>query len=256
MAKESVLIVEDEPLIRWTIRQALTAWGFEPVEAADATAAMRAFEDHPPDVVLLDINLPDGSGLELLRRFKQRRPRVAVIIVSAEVMVENAIEALRGGADDFIAKPIDMDELRIALRNGLRAQPEPPEKKEKRKVLIVTDSAERANRLKAMIGSWEIEIESAKTQGEIEQACRGAHDIAIVDLSPAQLRMALPILRASEGHAQAPVLVSINQIAGDPNVVGLLPQYRAMPCSPAEMALLLQRYTKSMSEITYAKRLL
>ena len=256
MAKEKVLIVDDEPLIRWTMQQALTAWGFEPVEAADATTAIRAFEHCPPDAVLLDINLPDGSGLELLRRFKRERPKTAVIIVSGEVIVANTIEALRGGADDFITKPIDLNELRIALQNGLRAQQEPLGKMKKQKVLIVADSAERANRLKAMIGSREIEIESANTQEEIERACRGAHDIAIVDLSPAQLRVALPILRASEGHAQAPVLVSINQIAGDPNVVGLLPQYRAMPCSPAEMELLLQRRMKSLSEIKSAKTLL
>jgi CheY-like chemotaxis protein len=118
--------------------------------------------------------------------------------------------------------------LERRLLNGLYAKREPPGETGKQKVLIVTDSADRANRLKAMIGSQEIEIESAKTQEEIERACDGAHDIAIVDLSPAQLRVALPILRASEGHAQAPVLVSINQIAGDPNVAGLLPQYRAM----------------------------
>jgi DNA-binding response OmpR family regulator len=256
MAREKVLIVDDEPAIRWAMRQALTTWGFNPVEAPDAAAAKDAFETQTPDVVLLDINLPDGSGLELLRRFKGLRPKTAVIIVSGEVFVENTIEALRGGADDFITKPIDLNELRIAMQNGLRTQREPPRPAGKQKVLIVADSAEGANRLRAMIGSYEIEIESAKTQEEIERACGGAHDLTIVDLSPAQLRAALPKLRASAGHAQVPVLVSVNQIAGDPNVVGLLPQYRAMPCSLTEMELLLQRRMKSMSEIRSAKALL
>lgn len=72
-------------------------------------------------MVLLDIDLPDGSGLDVLRRIKQDRPESIVIMITGNVRVDNTISALRGGAYDFIGKPLNLEELRVTIRNGIEA---------------------------------------------------------------------------------------------------------------------------------------
>jgi two-component system response regulator AtoC len=122
MQKEKVLVVDDEPMIRWTLTEALRSWGYETIEAGRIDAALRSFDSEHPALVLLDINLPDGSGLDLLSEIKRRRPQAVVIMITANVMVEDTIAALRGGAYDFIGKPINLSELQVTIRNGLEAR--------------------------------------------------------------------------------------------------------------------------------------
>src|SRR6185369_5787368 len=119
--KERILVVDDEKMIRWSLGEALRGWGFDPVEAATAGNALSAFEADPPAAVLLDINLPDGSGLDVLRKMRQREPEAVIIMITANVLVDETIAALRGGAYDFIGKPINLDELHVAIRNGIEA---------------------------------------------------------------------------------------------------------------------------------------
>jgi two-component system response regulator AtoC len=71
--------------------------------------------------VLLDIDLPDGSGLDALREIKTRRPDAVVVMITANVVIQNTIAALRGGAYDFIGKPLSLEELRVTIRNGIEA---------------------------------------------------------------------------------------------------------------------------------------
>ena len=122
MAKEKVLIVDDEQLIRWTLTEALRTWGYVSVEASSVAAAIQAFEAEQPAAVLLDVNLPDGSGLEVLRQVKHRQPDAVVIMMTGNVLVSDTIAALRGGAYDFIGKPINLEELQVTIRNGIEAQ--------------------------------------------------------------------------------------------------------------------------------------
>jgi two-component system, NtrC family, response regulator AtoC len=119
MAKGKVLIVDDESLIRWTLNEALRGWGYEPIEAATVAGALATFESDRPAAVLLDINLPDGSGLNVLKEIKTRQPQAVVIMITANVMIEDTLAALRGGAYDFISKPINLNELEVTIRNGL-----------------------------------------------------------------------------------------------------------------------------------------
>lgn len=121
MAKEKVLVVDDEPMIRWTLTEALRGWGYEPVEAATVQAALASFDNEHPQAVLLDINLPDGSGLDVLREIKRRSTNAVVIMITANVLIEDTISAMRGGAYDFIGKPINLNELQVTIRNGLEA---------------------------------------------------------------------------------------------------------------------------------------
>ena len=122
MPKQKVLIVDDEQLMRWTLAEALRSWNYLSVDAESAGKALYAFDNDQPDAVLLDVNLPDGSGLDVLREIKRRQPDAVVIMMTGNVMVEDTIAALRGGAYDFIGKPINLEELQVTIRNGIEAQ--------------------------------------------------------------------------------------------------------------------------------------
>ncbi len=122
MVKEKVLIVDDEEMLRWTLREALRSWGYETVEAGSVAQGVKEFETEQPAVVLLDINLPDGSGIDALHEIKRRQPDAVVIMITSEVVIENTIAALRGGAYDFIGKPVSLEELQVTIRNGTEAQ--------------------------------------------------------------------------------------------------------------------------------------
>ncbi len=119
--KERILVIDDEKMIRWSLGEALRGWGFMPAEAATAGEGLAAFEAESPAAVLLDINLPDGSGLDVLRKMRQREPEAVIIMITANVLVDETIAALRGGAYDFIGKPINLEELHVAIRNGIEA---------------------------------------------------------------------------------------------------------------------------------------
>ena len=121
MAKEKILIVDDEPMIRWTLNEALRGWEYDTVEAGTVAGALASFEADRPAAVLLDINLPDGSGLDALREIKKRQPQAVVIMITANVLLEDTIAALRGGAYDFVGKPINLNELQVTIRNGIEA---------------------------------------------------------------------------------------------------------------------------------------
>jgi two-component system response regulator AtoC len=120
-SKQKILVVDDEKMIRWSLGEALRGWGYQAIEAETAAAALTAFDAEAPAAVLLDINLPDGSGLDVLRQIRRRQADAIVIMITANVLVDETIAALRGGAYDFIGKPINLDELQVAIRNGFEA---------------------------------------------------------------------------------------------------------------------------------------
>jgi DNA-binding NtrC family response regulator len=122
MIKDKILVVDDEPEIRRMLLDALRGWGYETAEAETAAAALTVFDAEQPAAVLLDISFPNGSGLDVLRQIKHRQPHAVVIMITADMRIENAISALRGGAYDFIAKPINPEELRYIIRNGIEAR--------------------------------------------------------------------------------------------------------------------------------------
>ena len=119
--KQKILVLDDEKMIRWSLGEALRGWGYEPIEVGTAAAALEAFDAEQPVANLLDINLPDGSGLEVLRQIRSRQQDAVVIMITANVLVDETIAALRGGAYDFIGKPINLEELQVAIRNGIEA---------------------------------------------------------------------------------------------------------------------------------------
>jgi DNA-binding NtrC family response regulator len=121
MPKEKVLVVDDDSAIRYTLTEALRGWGYEPLEASNIAAALESFDAEQPSAVLQDINLPDGSGLDALLEYKKRQPQAIVIMITGNVQLEDTIAALRGGAYDFIGKPVRLGELQVTIRNGIEA---------------------------------------------------------------------------------------------------------------------------------------
>jgi len=121
MARHKILVVDDEDLIRWSIRQKLTKWGYSSVEADSLDSAQHAFDRDPSDLILLDVRLPDGSGLDFLRTVRERSPDTIVIMMTAYGVLADAIEALRLGAYDFVAKPLEFEELERTIQNALDA---------------------------------------------------------------------------------------------------------------------------------------
>ncbi len=114
-----ILIVDDDSSIRYALAQALRSWNYESVSAANLAEARRAFHEEEPNVVLLDIDLPDGSGLDFLTEIKAEQSEAIVVMITGNVDVKSTIAALRGGAHDFIGKPVRLEELRVTLRNAL-----------------------------------------------------------------------------------------------------------------------------------------
>ena len=121
-SNEQILVVDDDQMIRWTLREALQSWGFTTVEAGSAAEAVKLFQAELPAAVLLDIDLPDGSGLDVLREIKGEHPEAIAIMITGNVQIDNTISALRGGAYDFIAKPLNLEEIRVTLRNAIEAR--------------------------------------------------------------------------------------------------------------------------------------
>jgi two-component system, NtrC family, response regulator AtoC len=117
-----ILIVDDDRFIRMALGEALRSWGYQVVEAGTISEAKEVFAAEDVKVVLLDIELPDGSGLDLLKEIKEESPESLVIMVTGSIDVPNTVAALRGGAHDFIGKPIKLEELRVTLRNALETQ--------------------------------------------------------------------------------------------------------------------------------------
>ncbi|HQZ97432.1 MAG TPA: sigma-54 dependent transcriptional regulator [Pyrinomonadaceae bacterium] len=113
-----VLIVDDDRFVRMALSEALKSWQYDIVEADSVASAKKTFAEEEPAIVLLDIDLPDGSGLDILRDIKEQSPDTIAVMITGNVDVENTVAALRGGAHDFIGKPVRIEELRVTLRNA------------------------------------------------------------------------------------------------------------------------------------------
>jgi two-component system KDP operon response regulator KdpE len=114
-----VLVVEDEPQMRRFLRASLTSHGFRLIEAETQQEAIAQATTHAPDLVLMDLGLPDGDGIELTRKFREWS-RVPIIVISARGREEDKVEALDAGADDYLTKPFGVNELLARMRVALR----------------------------------------------------------------------------------------------------------------------------------------
>ena len=129
MAEPQILIVEDEAAMQRFLQTTLRAHGFAVLDAATAKAAMVLVTTHTPDLILLDLGLPDGDGLELVKQIRGWS-QVPILVVSARGREADKVEALDLGADDYLTKPFGTRELlariRVALRHRVQTTAETP----------------------------------------------------------------------------------------------------------------------------------
>ncbi|UJR82905.1 response regulator [Sandaracinus amylolyticus] len=127
-ARTRVLVVEDEPSMRRFLRATLTSHGYEALEAETAAAGMRMATQHNPEIILLDLGLPDRDGLDLTRELREWS-RAPIIVLSARGREDDKVEALDAGADDYLTKPFGTNELlarlRVAERHAARSAADP-----------------------------------------------------------------------------------------------------------------------------------
>ncbi|MGI6246941.1 MAG: response regulator transcription factor [Pseudochelatococcus sp.] len=125
-----ILIIDDEPPIRKLLRVGLMTEGYTVLEAADARQAIGKLEDDRPDLVVLDLGLPDMPGHDLLEKWRNEKRNLPILILSSRTDEAGIVKALELGADDYVTKPFGMRELaariRVALRHKLQQQGERP----------------------------------------------------------------------------------------------------------------------------------
>jgi two-component system, OmpR family, KDP operon response regulator KdpE len=115
----TVLVVEDDPETRAALARELGARGYRVQEAVDGRSALRQWEARRPDVVLLDLGLPDMDGTQVIRRIR-REAQTPIVILSGRYDEREKVEALERGADDYVTKPFGVEELNARLRVALR----------------------------------------------------------------------------------------------------------------------------------------
>jgi len=119
MANESILIVDDEKLVRWSLRKKCEEWGYQVLESEDGMTGLRMVREESPDLVLLDVRLPDIGGVEVLQRLKDSGDARAVVMITADPQLDDVKAAIRLGAFDFVGKPLNFDELAVTIENAL-----------------------------------------------------------------------------------------------------------------------------------------
>jgi DNA-binding NtrC family response regulator len=120
-------------------------------------------------------------------------------------------------------------------------------------LLLVSDSAERLRKLQSSLENAGFEVRPAGSLDELKHARYEDHDVVAIDAGPQQIEPILKLIRLSVGYAQTPVFVESTRINNDSRLAGVLPYYRAMPCTSAEMLKLLRRYTETTGQ-TQARR--
>jgi two-component system response regulator AtoC len=113
-----VLVVDDEDILAWSIDTELKALGAEILRAGSVREALERFPSFAPDLTITDLRLPDGNGLELLKKWRFEHPEMPVILITAHGAIDSAITALRLGAFDYLQKPFDMKDLVAAVRRA------------------------------------------------------------------------------------------------------------------------------------------
>jgi two-component system, OmpR family, response regulator len=115
-----VLVVDDEPVLAELVSMALRYEGWDIATAGDGASAIAAARENPPDVVVLDVMLPDMSGLDVLRKLREQIPGLPLLLLTAKDSVEDRIAGLTAGGDDYVTKPFSLEEVVLRLRALLR----------------------------------------------------------------------------------------------------------------------------------------
>ena len=111
MQQPKLLVVDDEAAIRFSVGKFFSLHNFEVIEAESCAAALELFASAQPEAAIVDCFLPDGQGIELVLKFKETAPNVALIVLTAHESIDLAIRAIKAGAEHFFTKPVDLPAL-------------------------------------------------------------------------------------------------------------------------------------------------
>jgi DNA-binding NtrC family response regulator len=119
---KSILIIEDDPLVRKTLASQLAKKGFDVAVAETGEDGVRAYGESAPDLVLLDVRLPDIDGLEVLRKIKERNRRAIILIMTAFDDMKTTVEAIKLGAFEYLVKPLNSAELDLTIEKAFQVR--------------------------------------------------------------------------------------------------------------------------------------
>ncbi|MGE5254508.1 MAG: sigma-54-dependent transcriptional regulator, partial [Planctomycetaceae bacterium] len=119
--KEKILVVDDERLIRQSLEKGLAGQGYTVFSAEDGKTALRLAEEESPELIVLDLRLPDLSGIEVLKGLRELEKDMPVLVITAYGSIDTAIQAIRSGAYDYITKPFDLEALLLSVNQALDA---------------------------------------------------------------------------------------------------------------------------------------
>jgi DNA-binding NtrC family response regulator len=122
MAEDRVLVVEDEPVVRFGIRDFLASRGFDVQEAASLAQARASFQRERPDAIVVDYSLPDGNALDLLAEIHEVDPQLPIIVLTGHGSIDLAVRAIKEGAENFLTKPVELPALAVVLERALENQ--------------------------------------------------------------------------------------------------------------------------------------
>src|SRR3982751_689701 len=121
-AETRILLVDDDPIILDALSRFLRREGYTVETAADGAQAIEMLAAAPFALVLTDVNMPRANGLEVLRAVRQNHPDVVVIVITGYGTIENAVEAIKMGACDYLTKPVIDDDIRVAVEKAVKQQ--------------------------------------------------------------------------------------------------------------------------------------
>jgi len=162
---DRVLVADDDRAIRESLARALELEGYEVVVVADGAAALSAVKDQPVDVLVLDVMMPSVDGLTVCRVLRAERDRTPILMLTARTETSDRVAGLDAGADDYLPKPFDLDELLARLRALLRRTRFEEDDNEPREVVKVGDLRIETAARRAWRGERELEL--SKTEFDL-----------------------------------------------------------------------------------------
>jgi two-component system response regulator AtoC len=145
--KPRILVVDDEKNMRWVLSKALRASGYDVLEAASGAQALALTDKNPFDLVLLDYKMPEMDGLTTLKKLKDSTPHIPVIMLTAHGNIENAVDAVKAGAAEYLTKPFDLEELKLAVAKAARVG------ELEREVGLLREEIRQSNDIDSVVGT-------------------------------------------------------------------------------------------------------
>ena len=219
-----VLVVDDEDRVRTSCRKVLEPQGFEVMEASDGLMGLEMIAEHNPDLVLVDLMMPKMNGMELLVSARRTHPDLAFVVITGFATLDKAVEAMKNGADDFLAKPFKPQDLRLVVQRALK------------QVVTLEAMALEKSRTRVLVETMHSGVLVVNAEGEvalINQSLKTALGLSESDPSGRLLEDILPageirdILRQAI-NPQTEEPVKLNLALGQ----GAEPSYFTVVCAP------------------------